>query len=156
MQHDEIRVLNWCAACLARNLTPGQLLADNARRCTQILAETSPKATVVIWSDMFDPNHNAVAGPYYLVNGSLAGSWEGLDPKVVIANWNGGKARPSLEFFSNRKHEQVIAGYYDGDDNFSTWDKSAKGVKGVNGFMYTTWQKKFDDLERYAKLIRRR
>ena len=102
---------------------------------------------------MFDPNHNAVKGPYYLVNGSLEGSWEGLDRSVAIANWNGGKARASLEFFSKRGHEQVIAGYYDSDDNFATWDSARKGVAGVNGFMYTTWQSRFGDLERYARLL---
>ena len=31
MSHDEIRVANWCRACQSRKLTPGQLLADNAR-----------------------------------------------------------------------------------------------------------------------------
>ena len=34
MSHDEIRVANWCRACQDRKLTPGQLLADNVRRCT--------------------------------------------------------------------------------------------------------------------------
>ena len=37
MSHDEIRVANWCRACQDRKLTPGQLLADNVRRCTEIL-----------------------------------------------------------------------------------------------------------------------
>jgi hypothetical protein len=103
---------------------------------------------------MFDPTHNAVKGPYYLVNGSLEGSWEGLDRSVDIANWNGGKARESLEFFAKRGHRQVIAGYYDADDNFSTWDAARKGVAGVDGFMYTTWSSRFGDLERYGKLLR--
>jgi hypothetical protein len=36
MSHDEIRVANWCAACESANLTPGQLLADNVKRCIAI------------------------------------------------------------------------------------------------------------------------
>ncbi len=154
MQHDELRVANWCRACRSRDLTPGELLADNARRCSGILKEVSPDARVVVWSDMFDPNHNAVDG-YYLVNGSLRGSWEGLDPFVLIANWNGGKARSSLEFFAGRGHRQILAGYYDGDDNFATWDAAAKGSPSVLGFMYTTWENRYDDLERYGKLLLR-
>ena len=154
MGFDEIRVANWCRACQARKLTPGAMLADSARRCVQILKETSPKARVVAWSDMFDPNHNAVAN-YDLINGPLEGSWEGLAPEVVIANWNSGKARASLEFFAHRGHEQVLAGYYDGDDNFPTWDAAARGVPKVIGFMYTTWQNRYEDLERYGKLLRR-
>jgi hypothetical protein len=152
MQHDELRVANWCKACQSRNLTPGQLLADNARRCTRIIEEAHPGAKVVVWSDMFDPNHNAVKG-YYLVNGTLEGSWEGLAPSVILANWNGGKARASLEFFAGRKHQQVMAGYYDSDDNFAAWDAASKGVPGVVGFMYTTWQNRYGDLERYGKAM---
>jgi hypothetical protein len=101
---------------------------------------------------MFDPNHNAV-NDYYLVNGSLAASWTGLDRSVILANWNGGKAKASLDFFAGRGHSQILAGYYDGDDNFSTWDAASRGVPGVVGFMYTTWQNRYVDLERYAQLL---
>jgi hypothetical protein len=155
MSHDEIRVANWCRACQDRKLTPGELLADNARRCTAILKEVNPRARVVVWSDMFDPHHNAVDN-YYLVNGSLKGSWEGLSPDVVIANWNGGKAHESLSFFAGRGHKQIIAGYYDVDDlsNFQQWDSAARDVSGVIGFMYTTWQSKYGLLEKYGEALR--
>jgi hypothetical protein len=155
MSHDEIRVANWCKACRDRNLTPGQLLADNVKKCTAILKSVNPKARVVVWSDMFDPHHNAL-DKYYLVNGSLSGSWNGLARDVVIANWNNGKARESLAFFADRGHKQLIAGYYDGDDlaNFQSWDSAARGISGIEGFMYTTWQAKFGLLERYGEAIR--
>jgi hypothetical protein len=154
MSHDEIRVANWCRACRSRGMTPGRLLADNARRCVQILREVSPRAEAVVWSDMFDPNHNAVKD-YYLVDGTLAGSWEGLAPGVVVANWNGGKAAASLAFFAKRGHRQVIAGYYDaGPESFARWDAAARGVPGVIGFMYTTWQSRYGDLEEYGRLMR--
>ena len=76
MSHDEIRVANWCRACQDRKLSPGELLAENVRRCTDILKSVNPSARVYVWSDMFDPHHNAV-DKYYLVNGSLKGSWDG-------------------------------------------------------------------------------
>ena len=152
MQHDELRVANWCRACQTRHLTAGELLADNARRCTQILHDLRLDAEVAVWSDMFDPTHNAVK-EYYLVNGTLEGSWKGLDRSVIIANWNGGKAKASLDFFAERGHRQVIAGYYDGDDNFFAWNAAAQGVPGIIGFMYTTWQNQYGDLERYGKLL---
>jgi hypothetical protein len=155
MSHDEIRVMNWCRACLDRGQTPGQILADNVRRCVAILKEVNPRAEVIVWSDMFDPNHNAVKN-YYFVNGSLEGSWQGLPTTVVIANWNGGKKRPSLEFFAGRGHRQVIAGYYDADDlsGFTGWDTEARSVRGVIGFMYTTWRAKFGLLEAYGLAVR--
>jgi hypothetical protein len=155
MSHDELRVANWCKTCQATGRTPGQLLADNVRRCTAILNQINPRAGVVVWSDMFDPNHNAVKD-YYLVNGTLAGSWQGLAPQVILANWNGGKAEASLRFFADRGHRQVIAGYYDsGIDNFRKWDQAARGVKGVDGFMYTTWRANYSDLDAFGKAMRR-
>ena len=108
----------------------------------------------MVWSDMFDPNHNAVRGllPRQRLARRLVGGPG--PPRSIIANWNGGKAKASLDFFADRGHPQVIAGYYDGDDNFKTWDAAARGVPKVIGFMYTTWQDRYDDLERYGKAMR--
>jgi hypothetical protein len=151
MSHDEIRVAGWCRACRARK--PGDLLADNVGRCVEILKRVNPKAQVIVWSDMFDPNHNAV-DHFYLVNGTWEGSWKGLPPDVIIANWNSGKAAQSLKWFAGRGHPQILAGYYDdGLDNFKHWHKEAQGIPQTKGFLYTTWQNKYDDLEAYGKLL---
>jgi hypothetical protein len=153
MSHDEIRVAGWCRDCEKSGKTPGALLAANVRRCVEIIKEVNPKARIVVWSDMFDPNHNAV-DHYYLCNGTVAESWQGLPADVIIANWNGGKAAKSLKWFADRGHAQVIAGYYDGGlDNFKKWTDAGKGVPKVSGFMYTTWQNKFDLLEEYGKAM---
>ena len=55
----------------------------------------------------------------------------------------------------DRGPPQIIAGYYDVDDltTFQQWDDAAQQVKGVAGFMYTTWQAKYGLLERYGKAI---
>lgn len=154
MSHDEIRVAGWCRLCQGGGKTPGELLAENVRRCAAILRDINPKVRIVVWSDMFDPNHNAMAR-YYLVNGSFEGSWNGLPADVMIANWNGGKAAQSLKWFADRGHAQIIAGYYDGNlENFRKWDAAAKNVPRVDGFMYTTWQRKYDLLEEYGKVMR--
>lgn len=155
MSHDEIRCLNWDRSCLDRKQTPGEILAENVRRCVAILDEVAPGCEIAVWSDMFDPTHNAVAGPYYLVNGTLEGSWLGLPPRVTIANWNSGKAAESLAFFAGRGHRQVLAGYYDVDDlsGFTAWHAAARGVRGVDGFMYTTWERKYRLLEEYGRAI---
>jgi hypothetical protein len=153
MGFDEIRVANWCKACQDTGKSPGQLLAASAHRCLAILKEVNPQARVVTWSDMFDPNHNAV-NRYYLVNGPLEGSWQGLSKDVIIANWNGGKKTASLKWFADHGHTQVIAGYYDRDiSSFRTWATAAQGVPGVTGFMYTTWQRRYDDLEAFGKAM---
>jgi hypothetical protein len=153
MSHDEIRVANWCRTCRKAHQTPGQLLAANVRRCVRILKDINPRVRIVVWSDMFDPFHNAV-DHYFLVNGSLKGSWEGLPRDVLIANWNSDKAAASLQWFAKRGHEQVIAGYYDSDlGNFRQWDAAARGVPKVTGFMYTTWTQNYNHLEAYGRAI---
>ena len=150
MSHDEWRVLGWDQACLARHLSPGQIAADSARTCTGILRETAPGGRVAVWSDMFDPFHNAT-DHYYLVNGSLADSWLGLDSSTLIINWNSGHAAESLRFFAGRGHQQIIAGYYDsGVASIRPWLVASKGVDGVIGVMFTTWRGNYTDLEAFA------
>ena len=150
MSHDEWRVMGWDVAALSRSLTPGQVTADNVKRCTGFLETVNQGGRVMVWSDMFDPHHNAV-NHYYLVNGDLTGSWLGLDPKVVIMNWNFGARTKSLSFFSGRGHQQILSGYYDaGPDQIKDWLAAARGVPGVIGVMYTTWQHNYTDLEAFA------
>ncbi len=152
MSHDEIRVLNHCAACRARNLTPGQILADNVKQCSAILREVNPGGRIYVWSDMFDPGHNAVVGPYYLVNGTLTGSWDGLPEDVIVVPWYYEQRAASLGWFANRGHKQLIAGYYDAKpERIKDWLSAAKGIPGVTGVMYTTWVNKYGDLEAFAK-----
>jgi hypothetical protein len=155
MSHDEIRVLNWCAACQKRHLTPGQILADNVQQCVAMLEEINPGRKIYVWSDMFDPNHNAVKGPYYLVNGDLRGSWEGLPKEVIVMPWYFSKRAESLGFFAGRGHQQVIAGYYDDKpERVADWlDAADKVPASVIGVMYTTWRNKYDDLEKFAGVI---
>lgn len=153
MQHDEWRVLGWDAACAQRGLSAGRLIADNVRTCQDILAETAPGARVHVWSDMFDPFHNAVER-YYLARGDARGSWEGLSPSVVIINWNSGYPDKSLPFFAERGHRQILAGYYDSDPaKIKPWLAAARRVRGVIGVMYTTWKHDYTRLEAFAKSV---
>ena len=102
---------------------------------------------------MFDPHHNAVDN-YYLVRGTLAGSWEGLSKDTLIMNWNSGKQKESLDFFAKRGHAQILAGYYDGNpSSIKGWLATAKSLGGANvqGVMYTTWANNYSQLEAFAK-----
>ena len=137
-------------ARMASTRLPGKMLADNVRFCRELL-RPSP---AYVWNDMFDPYHNAVEGPYYLVNGPWTGSWEGLDKDVVIMNWNHGKRDQSLKFFADRGHRQVVATYYDDANLGQTrdWIKSARDDKSVIGYMYTTWRGDYSKVEEFAKV----
>lgn len=154
MSHDEIRVLNWCAACQRRGLDAGTLLADNVRTCIRILHEVNPGGRIYVWSDMFDPHHNARAD-YYLVRGDLRGAWEGLDRDVIVVPWYFERRAESLKWFAERGHRQVIAGYYDAaPEQVLDWLAAAREIAGVEGVMYTTWEQRYADLERFADLVR--
>lgn len=154
MSHDEIRVWNHCAACRAKNQSAGQLLADNIRACTAMLRKVNPSARLYVWSDMFDPHHNA-RDHYYLARGDFAGSWEGVDPSVTIVPWYFEKRAESLKFFAGRGHRQVIAGYYDSDPGaVREWIKAAAPYDGVEAVMYTTWQNNYRDMETFFRIAR--
>lgn len=154
LSYDELRQGNTCAACAARNTTAGALLADHLASTIDLIRKQQPNAPLYIWSDMFDPLHNAVDN-YYLVKGTLAESWKGLPSDVVVMNWNlGANHSKSLAFFAGRGNPQIIAGYYDSGDGAKSAQNELNGVRGTAGLlglMYTTWRGDFSQLENYAK-----
>jgi hypothetical protein len=153
MSHDEMRVLNWDASCARRNLTAGRIFADNARACIRILRETAPGREIYVWSDMFDPVHNA-RDDYYLARGGMTGTWEGLDPDVIVATWFFDRRDESLEWFSSRGHRTLLAAYYDKlPERARDWLESARRSRGTIGIMYTSWYDRYEDLETHARHV---
>jgi len=153
MSHDELRVINQCALCQSKHMTPGELLAWNVHQAAQIIRDIRPDAEIWVWNDMFDPMHNAV-DHYYAVNGSLKGSWKGLDKGIGIVNWHGGLKGKNCKFFADMGMRQVLSGYYDGDDDGSAiteWLANTKDIPGIVGAMYTTWEDKYDAMDTWAK-----
>jgi hypothetical protein len=151
LQHDEMRQMNSCASCKRLGKTAGELLAWSLRG----LIASLPPHPLYIWSDMFDPWHNA-HNHYYYVEGDLKGSWEGLPANVTVMNWNGDHRRASLEWFARRGNPQVIAGYYDptSHDGYRAAREelaAANGIRGIKGVMYTTWADDYSQLEAYAR-----
>ncbi len=153
MSHDEIRVANQCAACRGKGMSAGELLAWNVQRAARIIRKIRPDAEIWVWSDMFDPMHNAV-DHYYAVNGSFAGSWKGLDKGIGIVNWNGGAKGKNCQFFADLGLRQILSGYYDSDESgadIADWEKNTASVPGIVGEMYTTWENKYDAMRPWAK-----
>ena len=153
MEHDEMRVMDQCASCLAMHMTPGQLLAWNIHKSAAIIRAIRPDAGIWVWSDMFDPYHNAT-DHFYLVNGSLKDSWKGLDKDVGVANWHGEGGAKDVKFFSDLGLRQVLSGYYDGDETgagIQKWAGAAAGLPGVAGAMYTTWNDNYAPMDAWAR-----
>jgi hypothetical protein len=153
MSHDEMRVMNQCALCRSKHLTPGELLAWNVHQAAQIIRAIRPDAEIWVWNDMFDPQHNAV-DHYYAVNGSLKGSWKGLDKGIGIVNWHGGLMGKNCKFFADMGLKQVLSGYYDGDEDgaaIARWIGNTRGIPGIVGGMYTTWEDRYDAMDTWAQ-----
>jgi hypothetical protein len=152
MSHDELRVMNQCALCRSKGMTPGELLAWNVHQASGIIREIRPDAQIWVWNDMFDPMHNAV-DHYYAVNGSLSGSWKGLDKDVGIANWHGGLKGRNCKFFADLGLKQILCGYYDSDEEgngIAEWLEKTKDIPGIVGVMYTTWEDQYGAMQKWA------
>lgn len=152
MSHDELRVINQCALCQSKKMTPGELLAWNVKQAAQIIREARPDAEIWVWNDMFDPLHNAV-DHFYAVNGSLKGSWKGLNKDVGIVNWHGGLEGKNCQFFADLGLRQILSGYYDGDSDGTAirkWIANTRSVHGIVGAMYTTWEDQYDAMDAWA------
>ena len=158
--HDEIRVAGWDESCRRSGLSPAEMLAENVRTCAALVRQEDPGKPIYLWSDMFDPHHNArKSGRYYLVKGDgpWYGSWKGLDKDMTIVNWNSQPAerKASLQHFAELGNKQILAGYYDGPvDSIRPWLRDAQEVKGLDGVMYTTWAHRYRDLEAFARELK--
>ncbi|MGC8834910.1 MAG: hypothetical protein ACP5R4_12765, partial [Armatimonadota bacterium] len=150
---DEIRMGGTCGACAGKNMA--HLLADCIKRQVQILRRYNPKMQIYIWSDMLDPHHNARPN-YYLVQGDYTGVWEYIPKDLIIAVWGGAPREESLRFFSERGFQTLVACYYDADnlDEVKGWLKLARRLSRVRGFMYTTWERKYQMLADFGGLIK--
>jgi hypothetical protein len=153
---DEIREGGWCAACQGRGMSAAEILGDCITRQATMIREINPRADIFIWSDMLDPNHNAVPD-YYLFKGSFVGSWEHVPPYLGIVCWYYDVRKASLRHFDGLGFRTLGAAYYDSPDLASVtgWIDALTETKGACGIMYTTWQNRYDLLEAFGDLVSR-
>jgi hypothetical protein len=148
--HDEVRHLNHDLSCLRRGLTPARLLAGDLTRLREVLRAIDPSAQVSVWSDMLDPFHNA-RDAYYLVNGDLTGIADLVPKDLIIADWNRGKMRESVDFFASKGFRVFVSN--DAGSTLSAtldWSETARRRAGGLGEMFTTWTQNYDNLETVA------
>ena len=150
---DEIRTFNWCRACEDRKMNANGLLIECIQAVFRLIRTSAPLAATYIWSDMFDPYHNA-RDDYYCVRGTLSGGLKALSSDVGIVNWNFGARERSLAFFANEHNRIVVASYYDGAHDTQSWISACEiHAKFIDAFMYTTWTQNYTKLEEFAKVV---
>ncbi|MFN7997548.1 MAG: carbohydrate binding domain-containing protein [Bryobacteraceae bacterium] len=154
LELDEMRAMNRCEACRRRNMGAAEMVGDVMNRVYRMVREFNPKAGVYVWSDMFDPNHNAVE-QYYLVNGDLRDTVKYLPKDTGVVCWYYEKRRASLDFFSKLGFHTIGAAYYDADDleNPKGWLDALAETPGAEGIMYTTWSSKYKLLGAFGDLV---
>jgi hypothetical protein len=154
MSHDEIRCAGWEPSQTQNYRTTGELFAFNIKKCYEIASREGGGKPVYVWSDMFDPYHNAHAN-YFLVNNTIAHSWDLLDSNITVMQWgDANDPAAGLRFFSGRGNRLMIAAYYDEavEANHTVWMNAAEGVPGIVGVMYTTWKHDYSKLEEFARV----
>ncbi|MGP8268861.1 MAG: hypothetical protein ACLQLH_02240 [Terracidiphilus sp.] len=158
---DEVRALNRDESCLRRKKAAAAILGNNIQWLYDQVHAVNPKAQVLVWSDMFDPNHNSVK-QYYFVDGSYENTWTYLPKDIGIVCWYFEKRRASLDFFSSRGFKTYAAAYYDASTLAET-EKNAKGwmdamdtAPGAEGIMYTTWGSNYKLLAPFGDLVSKR
>lgn len=165
MSYDEIHIMRNDHDEASRFGTAGELLASHVANATKIARaaaannnESAAAPRLFAWADMFNPDHNAGSGAYFLVNGTLEGAWAGIEPGiegVTMMTWGPCndsapsqpgqpqcRYRAGLEFFASKGIHQFLGGYYDTHNGTQSardeWSYQ-KGVRNIDGFMYTTW-----------------
>lgn len=140
---DEYRTGASCATCKGTQKTAGQLLGECVTEYADIVQEaTSNGVEVLVFGDMFDPNHNA-HDDYFLVEGSLDESWEWLDEDIVVVPWYYPIRDASLAHFSTHGFYQIGSVSIPSDPlqwkRVDRWRTSIEGVEGTKGLLYVTW-----------------
>ncbi|MEP0844157.1 MAG: hypothetical protein HRF43_15760, partial [Phycisphaerae bacterium] len=153
--YDELRQAGSCAACKAAARTPGELLAGHVRRTTAMMRRLRPDVELMVWNDMFDPTANA-RKDYYLVDGTLEGSWAGLPGDVLVCNWSDERLEESLKFFDGLGLAQIVSVDYDRAPDAPARTRAALGlldrIGKARGTMYTTWTGDYRHLEEAGRL----
>jgi hypothetical protein len=151
---DEIRAGGTCPLCQARGLDMAHQLGECVTRQREIIKALCPDAQIYVWSDMFDPAHNAHDN-YYACKGTFAGSWDLIPKDLVISCWYGKKHDISMPFFAQRGFRTQAAAYYDANDldGCRAWLETCRRTPGCTGIMYTTWRNKYDLLAPFGELV---
>jgi hypothetical protein len=151
---DELRAGGWCEACREDGLTAAQRLGRCVTKQVAMCGEIDPGADVFIWSDMLDPNHNAVDN-YYMYRGDFTGSWNHVPKNLIIACWYYDRRKASLEHFQKLGFRTVAGAYYDADtlDNVEGWLSALKQTPAACGIIYTTWYNQYQLLEPFGDLV---
>lgn len=148
---EELRSRCRCASCDARERKPGELLAENVNKFVSIVRGMRSGVEVLVWGDMFDPNHHAGENDFAL-EGPFSGSWKGLDNDIIVVPWHQTDVtdvKDGVAHFEELRLKQIGGPGFDGiagDDmagarrKVEQWLDAMGGAKGAQGLMYLSFK----------------
>ncbi len=158
---DEVRMGGGCAACKSRGMSMAQILGDCVTKQVAMIRAVNPESEIVVWSDMFDPNHNAgerPGGSYFYTGQEFTGSWNYIPKDLIVACWYFDRREKSLTHFDSLGFRTMACCAY-GQRNAvdaTKWVESMDKTKGAVGGMHMTYYNNYDDIEEFADIICRR
>jgi len=150
---DEIRQGGYCGLCRDRNMA--ELLGECVTKQVGLIKKYNPNAEIYIWSDMLDPNVNAV-NDYFMVRGNFYGSWRNISKSIHPVIWVFDNRDRSLVHFKTNGFMPLISVCVDGDQAetiIKSWISSIKNTHDLMGVMYTTWEHDYSQLEFFSRVF---
>ena len=156
---DEIRNECQCELCLKRKEDIAHKMGAHITELVDAILDRYPAADLYAWCDMLNPYDNPKQKHYYNCLTTWQGIWDlipGPD-RLKMVYW-GEKPKPDeVDFFAKRGYRGIAAGYYDYDPELKEPAKWVEAMNGrpdaFDGWMYTTWEQKHDQLEDFAKIM---
>lgn len=173
----EWRDAGWDPTCMDLYGTAGNYMAGATLGLEATCRLFNPKMDVYIKNDMYDPYQNANLDrrQYYLCNGPIYGSWNGISDSAIVMNW-----RPSAGAVGSSENLQVksflfwagldpevkitpkrqIVRFNCQSGNLHGVDKGlaniaaaeALGMTGMVGCVYNTWDGRYPAFEAMEEL----
>ncbi|MFC1537257.1 carbohydrate binding domain-containing protein [Gemmatimonadota bacterium] len=152
---DELRLAGTCETCKKRGMSMVEMLGDCLKRQKNIIRSFEPEAEMLVWSDMFDPHHNAndrQGDHYYLSDENFVDSWKYIPKDMIIVCWYYSRRDLSLKHFSENGF-RTVGSSAGGLEQARGWLESLDKTPGATGIMYTTWGANYDLLADFGKLV---
>lgn len=155
LEMDEIRVFAWDKRCLDSGKSRHQIFVDDVKYYYDTIRKKQPDALIMMWSDMIDPNHNAIK---YKTEKAVDLFIDYGMTDIIMVPWSHKRAKASIEFLSD-KGFSVMASSQKQLNELSVAPMWAKYLRDKFedsdkpfGLMHAPWYYEYDTIEGLQRL----